>query len=70
MSINPYTTLYTDNTDERDLNLETATITLLTLHCTEKPIHDIVLVVVIISISRRNVGHTNNKTSAIKAQHP
>jgi len=32
MSINPYTTLYTDNTDERDLNLETATITLLTLH--------------------------------------
>jgi len=48
MSINPYTTLYTDNTGEGDLNLETASITLLALYSTQKPIHDIVLVVVII----------------------
>jgi hypothetical protein len=34
MSINPYTTLYRDNTGEEDLNLETATITLLALYST------------------------------------
>jgi len=34
MSINPYTTLYRDNTGEGDLNLETATITLLALYST------------------------------------
>jgi len=48
LSINPYTTLYTDNTGEGDLNLETASITLLALYSTRKPMHDIVLVVVII----------------------
>jgi hypothetical protein len=48
MSINPYTTLYRDNTGEGDLNLETASITLLALYSTQKPIHDTVLVVVTI----------------------
>jgi hypothetical protein len=33
-SINPYTTLYRDNTGEGDLNLETASITLLALYST------------------------------------
>ena len=47
-SINPYTTLYTDNTGEGDLNLETASITLLALYIIQKPIHDTVLVVVTI----------------------
>jgi len=32
----------------RDLNLETATITLLTLYSTQKPIHDTVLVIITI----------------------
>jgi spore maturation protein SpmA len=34
LSINPYTTLYADNTGEGDLNLETASITLLALYST------------------------------------
>lgn len=34
ISINPFTTLYTDNTGEGDLNLETVTITLLALYST------------------------------------
>ena len=48
LSINPYTTLYRDNTGEGDLNLETAAITLLALYSTQKPIHDTILVVVTI----------------------
>jgi hypothetical protein len=48
MSINPYATLYRDNTGEGDLNLETASITLLALYSTQKPIHDTILVVVTI----------------------
>ena len=58
MSINPYTTLYTDNTGEGDLNLETASITLLALYYTpsytstqeqtpanQRPVYGVALVV-------------------------
>jgi hypothetical protein len=51
MSINPYTTLYTDNTGEGDLNLETASITLLALYSTlpntftQKPTLTIIIIV-------------------------
>jgi hypothetical protein len=47
MSTNPYTTLYRDNTGEEDLNLETTTITLLTLYSTQKPAHNVAPVIVI-----------------------
>ena len=47
----------------RDLNLETTTITLLTLYSTQKPIHDTVLVIItiVININSHNVGHINIK---------
>jgi len=51
LSINPYTTLYTDNTGEGDLNLETALITLLALYSTlpntftQKPTLTIIIIV-------------------------
>jgi hypothetical protein len=48
LSIIPYTTLYRDSAGERDLNLETAVITLLALYSTQKPIHDTALVVIIV----------------------
>ena len=50
-SINPYTTLYTDNTGEGDLNLETALITLLALYSTlpntftQKPTLTIIIII-------------------------
>ena len=56
MSINPYTTLYRDNTGEEDLNLETATITLLALYSTppntftQKPTLTIIIVTTLIAI--------------------
>jgi len=57
MSINPYTTLYTDNTGEGDLNLETASITLLALYSTlpntftQKPALTIIIILAITLIA-------------------
>jgi tetratricopeptide (TPR) repeat protein len=51
MSINPYATLYRDNTGEGDLNLETASITLLALYSTlpntftQKPTPTIIIII-------------------------
>ena len=57
MSINPYTTLYTDNMGEGDLNLETASITLLALYSTlsntftQKPALTIIIILAITLIA-------------------
>jgi hypothetical protein len=51
MSINPFTTLYTNSKGEGDLNLDTATITLLTLYSTlphtstQKPTPTIIIII-------------------------